>query len=139
VTDLRATPGALEGRILDLDREVQDLHLRLRAALDTFGVAAALLSGDGEVMLANDSFEDVGAGRVGSVPAAALHAMVANRVPPDPARSEVKELPSGQVVLEARSGPRTFVARLIELGDRDRTLLAILETPGWPAENVEPV
>jgi hypothetical protein len=126
VASLRGVPGALEGRVLDLDREVQDAHLRVRAALDTFGDAAALLSSDGDVILSSNSFEDVGAGRLGEAPAAPLRAMIADHVA-DPSAAELGNGPRVvRVSLDSPSGRRSFLAQLLDVGDREGTLLLIL-------------
>jgi len=138
VAGLRDVPGGLEGRVLDLDKEIQDVHLRLRAALDTFGAAAALLSSDGDVIFSSDTFEETGAGRAGTAPAAPLHAMVAGQVGA-PATDDERGDPRGvRVSLDAPSGRRSFLAQLHPVGDREGTLLLILRAEPGPPPDGEP-
>jgi len=112
----------LAERSKEIERDLQQAQLVLRSSLDTYGSGAALLSADGVIIVANDAFERRGFGRAGETPAAPLGDITA-----EPPRSEPRTV---TVSMETSSGRRTLVARVSRVGDRDGTILLLLEEPG---------
>jgi PAS domain-containing protein len=121
--DLYAKRGKdlLAERSEEIERDLQRAQLVLRSALDAYRSGAALLSADGVIIVANDAFERRGFGRAGETPAAPLDDITA-----EPPRSEPRSV---TVSMETSSGRRTLVARVSRVGDRDGTILLLLEEP----------